>query len=657
MRAASRLILATLLIGLALTIPLVWAATGTEDQALISGPRFPVGASADVTTPTELPLLHRLGGPVQNAVVKDDLAYLTAGGVLQIVDVSQPHAPVLLGESPSHNVYARDLAVSGTVAYFADGNGVQLVDVSDPAAPRLAGGDYIGDSTVAVDVADGYAYVATRFGPGVHVFSVIDIDAPVEIGAWELSCACEVWDVSVRDDIAYVAASDGYGLRVLDVSDPAVPAERGFLLGDFRHVTVAETYAYLSGGASPALTLVDVSEPLTPTLVATLPIAHEIGPVAVQGDLAVAAAGEVGVMLFDITEPANPLVLATVDTVGDVMDVDFYGEHVVVSRRNGWSILDVADPSSVAYVHQTVAPARVRQLAAPADDYAFALDDDAFYTLAVGTSLTVVGHLPIEGDEPVSMTIGDGLAFVRMYGEDALLIIDITDPAAPELVTAYATPVPVRGDGAYRDGLVFAPIDQAGLLILDVSDPSLPTVVATLSLPDRATTVALEGDFAYVGSLYGDRVHIVDVSDPSAPQRVSAFLAPDVRGLDVAMGTVAVAGQNHGIQLVDVTQPLTPVQLGSYDGSGTVYATVIGGDRVYATNGIGYPADGIPSVLAVDFANPAAPSLAAASYVQAFANDLALLSDLILVGTDSGVYAYSTERQTVIYLPAIVRDG
>ena len=58
---------------------------------------------------------------------------------LQIIDVSNPSAPALVGSYDTAGM-AQDVAVSGTLAYVVNfDDGLEIVDVSHPAVPVRVG--------------------------------------------------------------------------------------------------------------------------------------------------------------------------------------------------------------------------------------------------------------------------------------------------------------------------------------------------------------------------------------------------------------------------------------------------------------------------------------------------------------------------------------
>ena len=133
---------------------------------------------------------------------------------------------------------ALDVVVAGGLAYVATGiSGLQIVDISSPENPEIIG--YWDDNTgnaEGVAVSGDYAYVADD---GLYVISVTNPEHPEEVGYLDtLGYAC---DVTVSGDYAYVADWDS-GLRVISVSDPEHPVEVGHYNtpGEARDVALSE---------------------------------------------------------------------------------------------------------------------------------------------------------------------------------------------------------------------------------------------------------------------------------------------------------------------------------------------------------------------------------------------------------------------------------
>ncbi len=156
--------------------------------------------------------------------VVGNLAYIGIGASLKIFDISDPSAPLPLGEVnvPSTVV---DIYISGSYAYVADGwGGLRIVDVNTPSSPVEAAVYNTGGYAYGVFVADNYAYVANG-DSGLCIIDVRTPSSPVEAGSTNTSGSA--YDVYVSGSYAYVAYG-GEGLRIIDVSTPSSPMQVGF---------------------------------------------------------------------------------------------------------------------------------------------------------------------------------------------------------------------------------------------------------------------------------------------------------------------------------------------------------------------------------------------------------------------------------------------
>ncbi len=200
----------------------------------------------NVADPTNPQQVGQCGTPgvAAHVAVKDTLLYVAdrdAG--LRIISVADPTHPYEVGFYPDtlghvHN----DVAVEGSYAYVAAGYLLEVIDVSDPASPSLAGYCAMPYASQGITVSGSYAHIAAG---DLLIIDVSDPQNPHEVGRYVTPGFA--MDVRVVDNTAYVA--DGYsGLRVVDVSNPQQPQELGYyetpgwtngidLAGDYVYVT------------------------------------------------------------------------------------------------------------------------------------------------------------------------------------------------------------------------------------------------------------------------------------------------------------------------------------------------------------------------------------------------------------------------------------
>jgi hypothetical protein len=203
----------------------------------------------DITDPASPSPLGQLAttGIAQALAIEGDRAYVAdhLNGLL-VVDVSDPTAPTItgsvLGGSGTIPRGVQGLNVDGTRAYLCyaiypgPGGGLQVIDLTTPSTPTVIGSLFITSWSPAALVLRGTElYVSSLQGP-VHAIDVSDPTAPV-VGT-SVDLPGQSIDISARGTHAYVA-STRTGAHVIDISHPARIELIGGLTTDGRALGVA----------------------------------------------------------------------------------------------------------------------------------------------------------------------------------------------------------------------------------------------------------------------------------------------------------------------------------------------------------------------------------------------------------------------------------
>lgn len=247
----------------------------------------------DVSDPNHIPMnpvaSYDSGGDENwGIVVQDGLAYLSAGTAgLEILDVSNPASPALVGEFPipSFVTHFDDVAVSNGVAYVGAswGSGVCAsfllsLDVEDPANVQLLDSVQIGPTCRVPNVElidDGTSRV---------IYAVNDWDDVAVIDATDPS-ALAVAPPSGPDAVTGIAVDRSHALRYTVTRYDE--SQRGLYIHD------------IANEASPALLS------FTPLIPGSQSSSCEATSVGARGGLACAVACTMHVL--DVSDPANPL--------------------------------------------------------------------------------------------------------------------------------------------------------------------------------------------------------------------------------------------------------------------------------------------------------------------------------------------------------------
>ena len=287
----------------------------------------------------------------------------------------------------------------------------------------------------------------------------------------------------------------------------------------------------------------------------------------------VASQEDNGVQVIDITDPFFPAPAAafadgarypTLQGASGITTITISGNHyalVAAKDDNGVQIIDITYPyfpSPVAHVTES----------------------PTFPELGGAYDITTV-------------TIsGNHYALVASYLDDGVQIINITNPASPTAAANVANDeggfdelneprgITTVSFGGNHYALVASRSDDA-LQIINITDPTMPSAVATavdgsgygkLDGAYDVTTIGVGGNhYALVASLDEDAVQFIDITDPTMPSAAGGA-AKDNRfpKLDGAIAVAAVTiedrqyalvagAASNGIQIIDFTTPATPL--------------------------------------------------------------------------------------------------
>jgi hypothetical protein len=345
------------------------------------------------------------------------------------------------------------------------------------------------------------------------------------------------------------------------------------LLGSNRlgpaHVSVASgTTVYLVAGSR--LEVLDVSDPAAPALRGWLDLDFHVEELRLDGTLLAATGGTAGLVLFDVSDSEHPTETGRVPTEQSAMGLALLPGLALVAVHGdfaprGLLLFDISDPSNPMQVGDVDMPPEGAQ------------------------DVAAVGHL----------------AFVFSFA--GLQIFDVSDPSQPLEVTTLEVAgwdpvVSPDGNRLYFLDAPTPPLDGGYLDVVDVSNPVAPFLVGRFgSYPDPFQGLTLEGDYLYtVDPIYG--LAVFDTASAIGMPRFVGGLSELIRAEHLAAGgpLLFVAQGNEGLDLVDVSNPSTPYQIGRITAQAESYGVAVQGLHAYVR------ADGFLRIL--DVSDPALPA-------------------------------------------------
>ena len=534
-------------------------------------------------------------------------AYVSpSGSVPQAIDITDPTAPVFIGECGGGS----PPLFSGGLQYWVNvGDGfVGTMDMSavPDSCPGVLGG-YVHIPALTCSskgfsgsaLAGNYLYVTAHTLLDRHslifVVDFSDLAAPVHVGTWGDPTGDSLrfaGAVAASEGRLYWAGSGRFDplsrtLVILDIAtDPTTPTLLGEYASDanFTDIFVLGTTAYL-GDTREGLTIVDCSNPAAPVRTGNYFSPAHFYRGVLDGDHLYVTDYSYGVSILDVSDPRTPRLKGKWETgtyTPDRRRMQNFGIAVrddkayVAAGYGGLQVLNVSDPA---------APTLAGSFANwPAGDQSVALalsPNEPIVHLGTipgawivnmdvsdPTNIVEVGAVFIDGLHAKPLTIvrrPDGIGYVAR--ELALVTLDLADRANP-LLLGIAGPQPY--DLALSGNTLFATgdsdADAPGLNILDVETVDhLPAPIASYNDPSElvgAHAVTVAGPYAYLGtetSSEGLAMQVLDISDRTAPillQKVptgtAKILDLIVDGITVYAITESSSGTGGGVLVYQV---------------------------------------------------------------------------------------------------------
>jgi hypothetical protein len=514
---------------------------------------------------------------------------------------------------PSGQDAHADVAVLGSLAFVGEwsgpcpGGGVDVVDFSNPAAPVRAG-HTPGHPNTSMEVMRPLR-IGTRDVLAVGLQDCRKAGQPAGLAGLELVDVTEPRDPC---ELSFFDV-DAFGPRVIGVHELDVtrtPSGRSLALLAAPGLEAATAGADGRGGRGDLL-VVDISDPQRPALTGSWGVLGEpaLGPAVYRGVrrgndartlvhsvrarhdgmVAYLSYWDAGVVMLDISDPARPRYLGRTAFPPS----DEGNAHSVAEARGGGLIVEADEVLDADELRLTSTAFPGAELAAPA---AFA------------------GQL--QPGQPMSgrvVFVGRGCAGDPYAGDPSgeLALVERggcrIDQKVARAQQAGAAGVVLFNDEPNADDLARVGGDRSVALPGGAAvDVTIPAVVVRrdvgLRLRDAAQPVSATAAVEFVGS---GGLRIWDVRDPSHPVLLSRFTTPEAgdaelagRGLwsvhnpEVRGDTLYASWYSDGIRVVDISQPTRPRELVAWTCAGRpagappvdIWGVAVRGDLVLASD-------------------------------------------------------------------------
>jgi len=556
----------------------------------------------------------------------------------------------------SNLVYSMDRH-NDLMAISRHSGGLEIYDVGDPYAP-----EFLGDATVTYSALDcmwcpPYIFVTDT---GNYVLTVY-ADDPTNPYVWG-ALGTSGYPYSLTRTRSVLIVGTEFGLDLMRYGDPQYPTliDTVATPGPVLDVAVGleDQYAFCAMG-NAGLGIVSVDTTAGSPIVAVVPTSNEFEKVLVRGNYAFVTEVDwydAWLSVYDVGTPSSPSFVTSVELNRVPTDIAYAHERFWLPNDQGMDVVSVASgyvnaelerhlwtygegqtvsvgPSTV-YVgtreHDTeslwagiecfelgnlemVEPAASAPVSVPIDitgmgPYALVTAWSSSLHVFDCTTNTFVAGEYIDTEPTCVAVNGSEAAIVTTYWEKAYHV-DMSDPLDP-----------VRGavgDSYFssfgldcRDGRAYVAANWDGVRVLDVSSPDTISTVCQTDIDDAKvrTVQAADGGYCYAAGSdsEGDDVAlwVFDTSDPDTAVVVGEWLDAGggyANGVTVAGDVAYMCGRGR-LYILDVSNPLAPVTVGSTRVPGKMWDVAVG-------EGYAYLAGEYGGFFVVDVGDPSDPRI------------------------------------------------
>ncbi len=322
----------------------------------------------DVSNPLEPVTIGSVNTGFSNSLsVIGNMAYLACGDYiynqwngLQIIDISNPYNPNLPGNIgiPLNLGNAYDLKIVGNIAYLTSDFDFQIVDVSNPVKPVVIGWTDLSLGGDWIEIYKNRAYI--RGWDNIEIIDISNPSNPKNIGLVDIPAS----GIAFIENIACITS--GNELSFIEISNPSNPEYiNSVSLPDSAiAIEVDKNIVFIGYGVGNdfhygGLQLIDASNPSNPRFLGYVDVPVEAAEVKIFGNIVYVAGGMGGFHIIDISDPLYPEIISSVPTQYVAVDFEIVGELAhVIDWEGGLQTIDISNPLSPITIASMDMPGR-----------------------------------------------------------------------------------------------------------------------------------------------------------------------------------------------------------------------------------------------------------------------------------------------------------
>jgi hypothetical protein len=413
---------------------------------------------------------------------------------LDIIDISNTNAPVIVGTAPNI-IYPLSIATANNVVYAISsipGLGFYTFNISGSSLVQAGNASQIRGGNGKMVIAGNYAYVASPADGSLKIISIANTYSPSLASSFTDGGQFGFFEnLGVSGNLLCTVNNI---CQVYDITTPGSPQIAGQLNSQYDSYFCAagNGKAYVISNA--CISVVDITTPTSPHQVASIPSSavQFIQGLCLSGSRLYAAgtSPDNRFVAFDVSNPLNPQLLGTksfTDSFGVGM-LAVNGNKAVV----GGNVLRVLDISNISSPQQVgiLTNVPISQLAiSPDGNYVYSTGNGQNQNLTVisianPSNPQIITNIPIETSQPYNpwwMTVRGNELVVSIW--NGVFVYDISTPAAPVKMRSYfmngCYGVCAPSDSVNQNNIIYVADSVGGIVSLLEQDLQSPDVYIT----------------------------------------------------------------------------------------------------------------------------------------------------------------------------------